>query len=268
MDNEQLDDEHMNDKDAPSSPAESVSFNETASLDDISPLNETTSDEPKRSNTALIWRVLALGVALVIIVVLAYPFIQEQLQSDDNPSVPAPVAQTEVPVLENEATSPEEWFELGKDYYKQNQWPQAVAAFQKVIELDPTYQAAYANLGAAYHRQNNLDLAVAQYQKALELNPEDGEVVYNLAAVYIQQAAQGGQPDAALLNQAIEQLNHALELSPNSAEPYFGLGVAYAALNQPQQAIAAFESFLDHDAGTDPRAQEEAERYLQLLRDQ
>ena len=175
---------------------------------------------------------------------------------------------TEPTVLENQANSPEEWFELGKDYYKQNQWSQAVAAFQKVIELDPTYQAAYANLGAAYHRQNNLDLAIAQYQKALELNPEDGEVVYNLAAVYIQQAAQGGQPDPALLNQAIEQLNRALELSPDSAEPYFGLGVAYAALNQPQEAITAFESFLENDAGDDPRAREEAERYLQLLRSQ
>jgi len=157
---------------------------------------------------------------------------------------------------------------LSWENYKQNQWSQAVAAFHKVIELDPTYQAAYANLGAAYHRQNNLDLAIAQYQKALELDPDDGEVVYNLAAVYIQQATQGGQPDPALLNQAIEQLNRALELSPNSAEPYFGLGVAYAALNQPQQAIAAFESFLERDTGDDPRAQQEAERYLQLLRGQ
>jgi tetratricopeptide (TPR) repeat protein len=94
-------------------------------------------------------------------------------------------------------------------------------------------------------------------------------VVYNLAAVYIQQAAQGGgQPDPELLNQAIDQLNQALELSPDSAEPYFGLGVAYAALNQPQEAIAAFELFLENDTGNDPRAREEAERYLQLLRGQ
>jgi tetratricopeptide (TPR) repeat protein len=260
MDNEQLDEENMNDKDVAPSSDGPPSFDDVSSLDD---------DDSKRSNTALIWRVLALGVALIIIAVLAYPYIQQQFQSNDNLSNAPVVGPTEAPALENEASTPEEWFELGKDYYKQNQWSLAIVAFQKVIELDPTYQAAYANLGAAYHRQNNLDLAVAQYQKALELNPDDGDVVYNLAAVYIQQAAQGGgQPDPELLNQAIEQLNHALELSPNSAEPYFGLGVAYAALNQPQESIAAFESFLEYDAGNDPRAQEEAKRYLQLLRGQ
>jgi tetratricopeptide (TPR) repeat protein len=256
MDDERLDDEKINNEDSDSASDEPVAFDEVS-----------FQDQPKPGRTSLIWRVLALGVALIIIIVLAYPFIQQQLQNQDVSTSTSPVGQTEAPVLE-EAGSPEELFELGKDHYKQNQYAQAVAAFQKVIELDPTYQAAYANLGATYHRQNNLDLAVAQYQKALELNPDDGEVVYNLAAVYIQQAVQGSRPDPELMNQAIEQLNRALELSPNSAEPYFGLGVAYAALNQPEEAIMAFESFLKNDTGDDPRAREEAERYLQLLRGQ
>jgi len=275
MDNEPFDNEQLNDEDVPLAEGEASSTDEASSKDEVASSDEVSllaepppPDNSQRSSTGLVWRILALGAALVIIGVLAYPLIQQQFQHDDKISGTPLVEPIEAPVLENEATTPEEWFELGKDYYKQNQWSQAVAAFQKVIELDPTYQAAYANLGAAYHRQNNLDLAIAQYEKALELDPDDGEVVYNLAAVYIQQATQGGQPDAVLLNQAIEQLNRALELSPNSAEPYFGLGVAYAALNQPEQAIAAFESFLERDTGDDPRAQQEAERYLQLLRGQ
>ena len=174
MDNEQLADESMHDQDTAPSADEAPSADGGTSLDETSPFAEALSDKPERSSTALVWRILALGVALVIIVVLAYPFIQQQLQRDENLSTSPLVSPAEAPALETEANSPEEWFELGKDYYKQNQWSQAVAAFQKVVELDPTYQAAYANLGAAYHRQNNLDLAVTQYQKALELNPEDG----------------------------------------------------------------------------------------------
>ena len=164
MANEQLDDENTNDIEPSTSFDEVASSNEAESLEDTSPLD---NDGSKRSGIALVWRILALGVALVIIVILAYPYIQQQFRSIDNPSGTSPTVPTEVSILENEASSPEEWFELGKDHYKQNQWSQAVTAFQKVIELDPTYQAAYANLGATYHRQNNLDLAVAQYQKAL-----------------------------------------------------------------------------------------------------
>ncbi len=238
--------------------------------DDIPPAGSEI--EPQRS-IGLWWRVLAVAVALVVIGALAYPLIQQQFDAPEQPAPARSPVQTPTfaatVILAEEATTPEGWFELGKDYYRQGRWAQAAAAFEKAIELDPAYQAAYANLGAAYHRQDKLDLAVAQYQKALELTPDDGEVVYNLAAVYIQQAAQsGGQPDPELMNQALAQLNRALELSPDSAEPYFGLGVAYTALNQPQDAIMAFETFLERDTGSDPRARQEAERYLEFLRSQ
>jgi tetratricopeptide (TPR) repeat protein len=253
-DHEYLLNETMNDN----SLLEEEALFEENSLDDETSL----SDDSTRGGIALLWRMLALGAALVIIAGLAYPFLQQQFQSSSTLPTATVVS------IEQETHTPTEWFDLGKDFYKQNQWTQAATAFEKAIELDPTYQAAYANLGAAYHRQNRLDLAVTQYEKALEIDPEDGEVVYNLAAVYIKQAAQAGLPDPALLNQAIEQLNRALELSPTSAEPYFGLGVAYAALNQPQEAINAFEVFLERDSGDDPRAREEAERHLEFLRGQ
>jgi tetratricopeptide (TPR) repeat protein len=229
---------------------------------------------PDGKNAGLIWRVVIVVAALAIIAFLGYPFLQRQLQRDRNhnadlpPEVQATVAPLQATVQAN-PDSAGAWFELGKAYYQVEQWAQAVTAFEKVIELDPNRQAAYANLGAVYHRQNKLDLAASQYEKALALNPNDGEVTYNLAALYIQKATQrGDQIDADLLNQAINQLNRALELSPDSAEPYFGLGVAYTALNQREEAIQAFETFLDRDTGQDPRASQEAQRYLQILRGQ
>jgi tetratricopeptide (TPR) repeat protein len=235
---------------------------------------QLVASAPDGKNVGLIWRVVIIVAALVIIALLGYPLLQEQLKGDSNNNVDLPpeVQATVAPLQATAQANPdsaEAWFELGKAYYKVEQWDQAVAAFQKVIALDPNRQAAYANLGAVYHRQNKLDLAASQYEKALELNPDDGEVTYNLAALYIQKATQsGGQIDADLLNQAVVQLHRALELSPDSAEPYFGLGVAYTALNQREEAIQAFETFLDRDTGQDPRAGQEAQRYLQILRGQ
>ncbi|MBN1221568.1 MAG: tetratricopeptide repeat protein [Anaerolineae bacterium] len=235
----------------------------------------TESPGNHRPSPGLIWRVGVAVAALVIIAILAYPWIQELLKNDDSRNVPAQpatiattVATAPEATVQANPNSAEAWFELGKVYYSAEQWNQAGAAFQKAIELDPGFQAAYANLGATYHRQERLDLAVLQYEQALELNPDDGEVIYNLAAAYIQQGAQGGQPDPDLLNKAITQLQHALELSPAAAEPYFGLGVAYMVLNQRAEAISAFETFLTRDSGQDPRATQEAQRYLEMLRGQ
>jgi cytochrome c-type biogenesis protein CcmH/NrfG len=235
---------------------------------------QLSASNPESNNVGLIWRVGVAVVALVVIAFLVYPLIQEQFKGDSRdeavvPSEAEAVVAAPKATIEANPDSVEGWFNLGKAYYKAEQWDQAVVAFEKAIELDPSHQASYANLGAAYHRQNRLDLAASEYEKALELKPDDGEVIYNLAAVYIQKATQsGGQADPDLLNQAIVQLHRALELSPDSAEPYFGLGVAYLALNQRDEAIQAFETFLARDTGQDPRASQEAQRYLQILRGQ
>ena len=237
--------------------------------EEVEPQSTSTKSESKRFG--LIWRVVAAVVAVVIVVILAYPWVQSQFKEDESINTPvksqstAAIPEATVQVKPDSAGA---WFELGKAHYQDGQWDQAVDAFQKVIELDPSFQAAYANLGAAYHRQERLDLAVSQYEQALALNPEDGEVIYNLAAVYIQQATQSGQPDPDLLEKAITQLQHALELSPDAAEPYFGLGVAYMVLNWQAEAIDAFGAFLARDSGQDPRASQEAQRYLQMLRGQ
>ena len=235
------------------------------------PEEQLTPAKPESNKFGLVWRVVVVIVAVVIIGFLAYPWIQGQFEKDDRintPTKPQSTAAFSEATVQADPDSAEEWFELGKTYYEEEQWTQAANAFQNTIELDPNFQAAYANLGAAYHRQERLDLAVSQYEQALELNPDDGEVVYNLAAVYIQKATQGGQSDPDLLDKAITQLQRALELTPDAAEPYFGLGVAYMVLNQPAEAIDAFESFLARDSGQDPRASQEAQRYLQMLRSQ
>jgi tetratricopeptide (TPR) repeat protein len=227
----------------------------------------------KAKSQGLGWRTGIAIVALVIVAILAYPFIQEQL----NPSQPAtsvnvsPVSQSQVTAPEATAQanpdSAEAQFELGNAYVQSGQWDQAQAAFQRAIELDPNLQGAYANLGVVYYQLEKLDLAASQYQKALELNPNDGDVAYNLGALYLQQALLNSTPpNPDLLQQAIAQLKHAQELDPTLAEPYFSLGVAYNALNQKEEAIQAFETFLERDTGHDPRASQEAQRYLEALR--
>ncbi len=160
-------------------------------------------------------------------------------------------------------------FEQGNTYYEAGQLDQAIKTYRAVIELDPGYQPAYANLGVVYYQQNNFELAASQYEKALELNPNDGDVAYNLGVLYLQQALTKGQkPDARLLEKAVTQLKQAQKISPKLTEPLFSLGVAYFALEQRDQAIKSFESYLAANANPDSRAKQEAEHYLKLLKGQ
>jgi tetratricopeptide (TPR) repeat protein len=243
----------------------------------ISPQLEhsTLSEGVVPKGMGLGWRVALAVIALLVIVVLAYPLFQQQfsnppLTASDRPaSGPQSPLSTPTAADQTGPLSADAQFELGNSYVQAGQWAEAVTAYQKTIELDPNFQAAYANLGVAYYQLGEFDLAASQYEKALELNSDDVDVAYNLGALYLQQALSGGgQPDLDLLNQAISQLEQVKDKAPDLAEPYFSLGVAYIILNRNEEAIDAFESFLARDSGQDSRAREEAEGYLQHLQGQ
>lgn len=215
----------------------------------------------------------AFAVAAVVIIgILAFPLFNRQADETDGSSVPSSAQTTDEPAPTGSPPPTEEitaegQFRLGNQFYEAGQLDEAVEAYQKAIELDPEYQGAYANLGVTYYQQQEFTLAASQYEKALELNSEDGEVAYNLGALYLQQALmESALPDVDLLDKSVTQLQKALEISPDLAEPHFTLGVAYFFLEEQEKAVEAFEAYLA--SGTDPKAQEEAERYLQELNSQ
>jgi superkiller protein 3 len=226
----------------------------------MSPDEPDLLDDEAPKGWSLGWPIiLGIVAALGIIGILGYQFVSQRPASEavegDNGSTQAEVA------------TAEEQFKLGNTLYETGRLDEAIVAYQKAIELDPTYQAAYANLGVAYYQQQQFDLAAAQYEKALELKPDDGEVTYNLGVLYLQQALSEGT-GSSLLNKAITQLQQAKDMSPHLAEPHFSLGVAYMASGQNQEAIQAFETYLSLASNQDARAKQEAEQYLQRLRGQ
>lgn len=217
---------------------------------------QTVVNQENAVGLPLSWRI-AIVVAVVLIVgFFVYQFGPVRIGSESN---------NEAVANQTDATFVEAQFQTGNDYYESGQYEQAIAAYKKVIELDPTHQAAYANLGVVYYQQQQFDLAISQYKKALELKSDDTEVAYNLAVLYLRQGLQQTPPDPELLQQAVTQLKQIQEIDPHLAESYFSLGVAYVSLNQNANAKQAFETFLAFDTVQDPQAIQAAERYLQSL---
>jgi tetratricopeptide (TPR) repeat protein len=64
------------------------------------------------------------------------------------------------------------WFRLGFAQMRQGHSPEAVQAFARVAELDPTNVAAYINLATSYNQLGEREKALEHYLNAFELRPE------------------------------------------------------------------------------------------------
>jgi tetratricopeptide (TPR) repeat protein len=139
------------------------------------------------------------------------------------------------------AKNPNTWFgrsNLGVVLFQKGQVDEAVAQYQKALEINPNYVAAHYNLGNALFQKGQLDEALAQYQKAVEINPNDAEAHVNLGNALFQNE----QLDAALA-----QFQKAIEINPNDAETHYNLGNALFQKGQLDEAVAQFQKALEID---------------------
>jgi Tfp pilus assembly protein PilF len=77
-----------------------------------------------------------------------------------------------------------EYFHLGQDYLKARQYSEAIGAFEKSLDLEPSYIPAYSELGFAYRLSGDYEKARQVYLDALELAPDNPGVHLRLGEVY------------------------------------------------------------------------------------
>jgi tetratricopeptide (TPR) repeat protein len=120
--------------------------------------------------------------------------------------------------------------------YREKQYPQAIALWQKIIELDPKNSQAYYSLGLVYHRQQNWDRAIAAYTQAVTHDPNDS-VAYNSLGIALR--AQNR------LDEAIVAYTTATTLNPKSATALNNLATALYEKKQIEAAIVAYKKAID-----------------------
>ncbi|MBI4726807.1 tetratricopeptide repeat protein [candidate division TA06 bacterium] len=77
------------------------------------------------------------------------------------------------------ALSPAGSYNLGNKHYSQNDYSQAVAAYQEALRSGPDASVLY-NLGNGYFKSGRIGLAVASYRRARYLSPRDKDISANL----------------------------------------------------------------------------------------
>jgi protein O-mannosyl-transferase len=127
---------------------------------------------------------------------------------------------------------------LGLTFSQQGRTDEAIAHFQKALELNPDYVDARNNLGIALDKKGRSDEAIEQYTKALKLDPDYAQAHYNLANVLLAK----GRPDEAILH-----FQKALEINPDYPGADNNLGLALARKGQVGQAIEEYTKALKLD---------------------
>lgn len=146
--------------------------------------------------------------------------------------------ETKKEVVLPEKMTAAEYYNYGLESIKKGGFDDAIAAWEKALELEPTMVNAYEKLAKAYYTQARFDKAGAIYRKELELKPDDPMIYYSLGVVYRMNEQ---------FEDAVKMQTKALSLNPNLAQAYNELGLTYCKQKKLDEAITAHKTALELD---------------------
>ena len=125
----------------------------------------------------------------------------------------------------------------GDKAYREKRYADAEAIFATYADQHPNNPWGHYMLGLSSWKAGDLDHAESAFVRANELDPKHVKTLLNLTRVHLDQ----GRP-----KDAVARVNAALALDSSSGEGYRLLGRVRSALNEPNEAIAAYRLALSH----------------------
>jgi tetratricopeptide (TPR) repeat protein len=130
---------------------------------------------------------------------------------------------------------------------------QAIAIYERVLELDPQHAAAHINLGTLHYNRQNFVGAEEHYRRALELDPRYALAHFDLGNVL---------DETGRVADAIQSYLTSLRLAPTYADAHYNLALAYEKIKEPRKALKHWRAYVKLDS-TGPWS---AHAHLQIKR--
>jgi Tfp pilus assembly protein PilF len=129
---------------------------------------------------------------------------------------------------------------VGKAYYEQGKYVEAVGEFQKVIASNQALAADHLNLALALMQANRLDEALGSLTTAKQMDPKLVAADYNLGILFKRELR---YPDA----QAA--LKRVIKADPRDPAAWFNLGTVYFAQKKLEDALQAHQHVVEMGFG-------------------
>lgn len=133
---------------------------------------------------------------------------------------------------------------------------EAIAAYHKVLDLDPSHSAAHINLGTLYYNRQDFTLAEKHYRAALEADPRYALAYFDLGNVL---------DETGRVQEAVATYKTAIQLAPTYADAHYNLALAYEKLREPRKALKHWQAYvkLDTSGPWSVHARSQIKRILQ-----
>ncbi|WP_149989633.1 tetratricopeptide repeat protein [Microcystis aeruginosa] len=128
------------------------------------------------------------------------------------------------------------WHKKGLIHAMGKEYEQAIASFDRALEIKPDYHQAWNNRGVALDILGRFEQAIASYDRALEIKPDKHEAWYNRGVAL---------DILGIFEQAIASYDRALEIKPDYHEAWNNRGIALYNLGRLEEAIASYDRALE-----------------------
>jgi len=115
---------------------------------------------------------------------------------------------------------------------------QAIAAYQRVLELDPEHAAAHINLGTLYYNRQDYRLSEKHYRAAIQIDPRYALAYFDLGNVL---------DETGRVTEAIQSYNTALQLAPTYGDAHYNVALAYEKVREPRKALKHWRAYVKLD---------------------
>jgi membrane associated rhomboid family serine protease/cytochrome c-type biogenesis protein CcmH/NrfG len=148
--------------------------------------------------------------------------------SESNPERSIAVLQT---LVRQSPKSVQPHFLLGQAYFNQQNFPQAEAEFQRVLDLQSENEAARLDLGMVYLNEKRPEDAKALFTQLLAHDANDADAHYGMGLAFA---------DEEKYQDAVSEFKTALAQGIQESGVYYDMGQSYAKLKMYDEAIAAY----------------------------
>jgi tetratricopeptide (TPR) repeat protein len=132
----------------------------------------------------------------------------------------------------------------------------ALAAYHKVIDIEPQHAPAHINLGTLYYNLQDYGKAEQHYRKAIDADPRYALAYFDLANVL---------DETGRLQEAIRIYKTALQLAPTYADAHYNLALAYEKVREYRKALHHWRTYigLDRSSAWSAHARSQITRILE-----